>query len=164
MNLRIMSSACLVLVAGFVSACASSTTCPQPAHAPRSKPAATLATSVEPGPAEVRSAEASPKRTAPHGNASVVLLARGENAFIGRLEMVAFAKVPEHQDPTEEYIHVLSGHGRLTMNGESFEISAGTTIYMPAFATVSYENGDQPFVGIQVFAGPSPADKYETWQ
>jgi quercetin dioxygenase-like cupin family protein len=112
----------------------------------------------------VRKAEAAPKRTAPHGNASVVMLARGENAFVGKLEMVAGAKVAEHQDPTEEYIHVLSGHGRLTMNGETFEISAGTTIYMPAFATVSYENGDEPFVGIQVFAGPSPADKYETWQ
>lgn len=162
MNLKGMVWSSLLLGAVCGSACASTATCPKAAQAPQASSAARP--EVEPGLAEVRSAENAPKRTSPHGNASIVMLARGENAFVGKLEMVAGAKVAEHQDPTEEYVHVLSGHGRLTMNGETFEISAGTTIYMPAFATVSYENGDEPFVGIQVFAGPSPADKYETWQ
>lgn len=113
---------------------------------------------------EVRSAEAAPKKTAPHGKATVALLAQGENAFLGKLEMVAGASVPEHQDPTEEYIHVLSGHGTLVMNGQRYEIGPGMTIFMPAFATVSYQNGDEPFVGIQVFAGPGPAQKYDAWK
>ncbi len=72
--------------------------------------------------------------------------------------------MPEHQDPTEEYIHVLSGRGTLTMDGVSYEVSAGTTIFMPAQATVSFQNGDEPLVAIQVFAGPGPAEKYNTWQ
>ena len=50
------------------------------------------------------------------------------------------------------------------MDGKTYEITAGTTIYMPANATVSFQNGDQPLVAIQVFAGPGPAAKYDTWK
>jgi quercetin dioxygenase-like cupin family protein len=40
------------------------------------------------------------------------------------LELAAGASVPENQDPTEEYIHVLEGHGTLTMNGQRYEMGA----------------------------------------
>jgi quercetin dioxygenase-like cupin family protein len=146
---------CFILLA----ACA---TCPA-ATTPTCPAAAAPATATAP-PEEVRAIEAAPKRTAPSGKSVITLLARGNNAFIGKLEMLPGATVPENQDPTEEYIHVLSGHGTMIMNGKSYEIAAGTTIYMPAFATVSYQNGDEPLVAIQVFAGPAPADKYETWK
>lgn len=107
--------------------------------------------------------EAAEHRKAPSGKADVWLLARGDNAFLGRLTMEAGARVPEHADPTEEYIHVLEGRGRITIDGVHHEVKPGTTIYMPAGAKVSYENGDSAFVGIQVFAGPGPADKYDQW-
>jgi quercetin dioxygenase-like cupin family protein len=147
---------CLVLL-GACATCpvAATPTCPAAAAAPQAAPAPSE---------EVRASEAAPKRTSPSGKAFITLLARGQNAFVGKLEMLPGAAVPEHQDPTEEYIHVLAGHGTMIMNGKTYEIAPGTTIFMPAFATVSYQNGDQPMVAIQVFAGPSPADKYESWK
>jgi quercetin dioxygenase-like cupin family protein len=146
---------CLVLL-GACATCpvATTPTCPSSA-AP-----ATVSAPAE----EVRALEAARKGTSPSGKAFITLLARGQNAFVGKLEMQPGAAVPEHQDPTEEYIHVLSGRGTMIMNGKTYEIAPGTTIFMPAFATVSYQNGDEPLVAIQVFAGPSPADKYESWK
>jgi len=99
-----------------------------------------------------------------NGKAEIALLARGERAFVGRLTMAAGGAVAEHQDPTEEYIHVLSGGGPLRIDGATYEISAGGTAFMPAGATVSYQNGDQELVALQVFAGPESADKYQKWQ
>jgi quercetin dioxygenase-like cupin family protein len=64
---------------------------------------------------------------------------------------------------TEEYIHVLRGTGTITIDGIQHEIAPGTTIYMPANARVSFDNGDEPMTAIQVFAGPAPADKYDAW-
>lgn len=103
------------------------------------------------------------RRRNPPGTAVVTLLARGENAFLARLEMDPGAAVPEHRDATEEYVHVLEGSGRITIDGTSHEVTAGTTIYMPANALVSFQNGDAPLVGLQVFAGPEPAAKYDAW-
>lgn len=97
------------------------------------------------------------------GAAQIWALARGRNAFLGKLEMAPGGKVPEHRDATEEYIHILSGGGKFTIDGQTHEVGPGTTIYMPANALVSFENGAEPLVAIQVFAGPEPAAKYEAW-
>lgn len=104
-----------------------------------------------------------PTATAPNGKATITHLAMGHNAYLGRLRMDAGAGVPAHRDPTEEYIHVLEGGGSMTIDGEVYEIGPGTTIYMPANAEVSYQNGDQEMLALQVFAGPEPAAKYEAW-
>ena len=100
---------------------------------------------------------------APNGRARVTILARGLEAFVGRLEMDAGAAVPEHRDATEEYIHVLEGSGTITIDDVEHPLAAGDTVYMPANAKVSFQNGDAPLVGLQVFAGPEPAAKYEAW-
>lgn len=113
--------------------------------------------------ATVVALDAAPKSTAPNGKGRITVLARGQNAFLGKLEMDAGGAVPAHRDATEEYIHVLEGGGTMTIDGQTYEVSAGTTIYMPANAEVSYQNGDQNMVAIQVFAGPEPAKKYEAW-
>lgn len=117
--------------------------------------AAPLPTVVEPPDIETR--------WAPSGKAHVEILARGTNAFVGRLHVEAGAAVPEHQDPTEEYIHVLQGTGTLTIDGWVSEVGPGDTVFMPARATVSYQNGDEEMVAIQVFSGPESADKYDGW-
>lgn len=49
------------------------------------------------------------------------------------------------------------------IDGQSHEISSGHVVYMPAGATVSFKNGDQPLEALQVFAGPESADKYAAW-
>lgn len=103
-------------------------------------------------------------RTAPSGKASIHIFAQGENAFVGRLELAAGAKVPEHRDATEEYIHILEGSGVITIDDQKHAVGPGATVYMPANAKVSYQNGDAKLVAIQVFAGPAPAAKYEQWK
>jgi quercetin dioxygenase-like cupin family protein len=102
-------------------------------------------------------------KTASHGKAWITELARGENAFVGRLGIAPGAKVPEHRDETEEYIHVLSGHGKITVDGKTTDIGPGSAVFMPARAKVSFENGDETMTVLQVFAGPGPAKKYAGW-
>ena len=98
------------------------------------------------------------------GKASIKFLARGQNAFVGKLQMAAGGKVPEHRDATEEYIHVLSGGGTIFIEDKPSTLKAGTTVYMPAGAKVRFDNGPEPLVAVQVFAGPGPAAKYDKWQ
>jgi quercetin dioxygenase-like cupin family protein len=96
-------------------------------------------------------------------NGRVTRLAQGKNAFLARLEMDPFAKVPEHRDATEEYIHVLSGHGTMWIDDEQTVVGPGDTVFMPANAKVRFENGPSSMSAIQVFAGPGPAEKYTAW-
>lgn len=112
----------------------------------------------------VRALEDSPTRSAPNGSATVTVLAHGTQAFVAKLEMSPGATVPSHRDETEETIYVLEGSGSLTMDATTYSVGPGTTIFMPAGAEVSFENGDAPLVGIQVFAGPQPAAKYDAWK
>ena len=91
------------------------------------------------------------------------VLARGVNAFVAELSMDAGAAVPEHADATEEYIHVLEGSGTITIDGDTYELAAGATVFMPAGAVVSFQNGDAPMRALQVFAGPEPAATYDAW-
>ena len=102
-------------------------------------------------------------RVAGSGKATITTLARGENAFLGKLTMTGGGKVPLHRDATEEYIHVVSGSGTIHIDGIAHAIGPGTTVYMPANAEVRYDNGPEPLEAIQVFAGPEPAAKYDGW-
>lgn len=152
-----------VLVSFLLGACATAAVEsvaaePEPQPAPPAQ--------VEPAgpPTSVVALEDAPTRNSPSGSATIAHLARGNNAYLGRMELAAGATVPEHQDTTEEYIHVLAGAGTITIDGSAHAIATGTTVYMPANATVSFQNGEAPMVALQVFAGPAPAAKYDAWQ
>ncbi len=112
-------------------------------------------------------AAVTPLDRAPHRRkgaaADIHLLARGRNAFLGKLEMAPGGEVPLHRDPTEEYIHILEGGGTFTIDGQAHAVGPGATIYMPPNAEVTFKNGDARLVAIQVFAGPEPAAKYDAW-
>ncbi len=112
---------------------------------------------------EVRRGDALVARVAPSGTATITALAQGSEAFVGRLTIAPGAAVPEHRDETEEYIHVIAGSGTIHIDGTAYPIGAGDTVYMPANALVSYENGARELVALQVFAGPGPASKYDGW-
>lgn len=114
--------------------------------------------------AQVVSAGEADARQVPSGKATAMRYVAGENAYVGRLQMDAGGAVPEHQDPTEEYIFILAGSGEMTIDGVVTEVGPNTAIYMPAGATVSYKNGDAPLDAIQVFAGPGPEAKYDKWE
>ena len=117
----------------------------------------------KPGEAAVVPIEAAPVRVSPNGQARVTILAQGFNAFLAKLEMDPGAKVPPNRDATEEYVHVLEGSGKVTIDGKSYDVAPGTTIYMPANSDCSFDNGDQKLVGIQIWAGPEPSKKYDAW-
>ena len=105
-----------------------------------------------------------PKRQVGKGQAVATLLAQGKNAYVGRLEIAPGAGVPEHRDPTEEYIYFLFGGGTMHVDGKKYEVRPGHLVYMPANAKVSYENGDETTKVLQFFAGPEPAKKYDDWK
>lgn len=153
----------LPLLAAFVLGACAATAVQSSASAPKveTKEATVAATPGVWGPI-TRAAEAE-RRVSPNGKARLTILARGREAFLGRLEMDPGAAVPEHRDATEEYIHVLEGSGTMVIDDATFSIAAGDTVYMPADAKVSFQNGDAPLVGLQVFAGPEPAAKYDAW-
>ena len=103
-------------------------------------------------------------RVAPSNKADVRVLAHGTKAFLGHLRMDPGAAVPEHRDTSEEYIYILQGSGQLTIDDRTHQISAGSAVFMPANAKVSFQNGDKQLVAIQVFAGPESANKYAKWK
>ena len=98
------------------------------------------------------------------GKAVIEIFKEGKNAFIGRLTLAPHGKVPKHRDPTEEYLLIESGRGHITIDGKKTLVKAGDFIYMPALAEVSFKNGDQPLIALQIFAGPQSARKYDQWQ
>ena len=98
------------------------------------------------------------------GKAKIEILSKGKAAFLGRLTIAPGVHIPEHRDETEEYLYFLQGGGELYIEGKKILVTAGDAVYMPAKALVSYQNGSVETVVVQVFAGPSPAKKYDRWK
>jgi quercetin dioxygenase-like cupin family protein len=102
------------------------------------------------------------------GKATVWRLAGKEegaqSAFFAVLELAPGAKVPVHRDATEEYIYILQGTGQITIDGVQHSLKAGSGVFMPANAEVSFvATGDAPVRAVQFFAGQGPEAKYEGW-
>jgi quercetin dioxygenase-like cupin family protein len=98
------------------------------------------------------------------GKAKVRTLVQGGKAWIGTLVLEAAAQVPLHRDATEEYIVVTQGGGVLWIDGKRHVVVVGSAVFMPAGAQVRFENGARPTTILQVFAGPGPAAKYDSWK
>lgn len=93
----------------------------------------------------------------------VIKAVEGNNAFLAFLQIEPGAGVPQHRDTTEEFVLVVEGGGVITIDGASHELTVGSAVYMAPNAEVSYANGDRKSTVIQVFAGPEPSKKYESW-
>jgi len=104
-----------------------------------------------------------PAKGAPNGRSAVTLLAEGEEAVVTMLELDPHAAIPEHRDGTEVFLHILSGGGTMTIDGEDYELDAGATVYAPANAALAFHNGARPLRALQVFANPGPESKYDGW-
>lgn len=100
---------------------------------------------------------------APSGKARVLKLAQGKNAVLSLLTLEPGAPVPFHRDSTEEYLFIQEGGGSLTLDGATHELTAGSVVYMRAGAEVAFLNGPRQTIALQVFAGPEPAVKYDSW-
>ena len=105
-----------------------------------------------------------PTRAAANGNAQITLFAEGEHGFMGKLRMAGGAKVPEHQDESEEFLYVLKGEGTITVDGTEYDVTPNTGIFLPAGAKVSYQNGDRVMEALQFFAPTDSANKYSGWE
>ena len=114
--------------------------------------------------AQVISPDQLERRQVGQGKAVIEIFKEGRAAFVGRLTLAPHAAVPQHRDPTEEYLIVESGSGVITLDGVKHTIKAGDVVYMPARAEVSFKNGPQTLRALQVFAGPESARKYDRWQ
>ncbi len=107
-------------------------------------------------------------RVAPSGKATIHRIAGKEegakNAFFGLLEIQPGAKVPLHRDATEEYLYMITGEGKLTIDGVTTAIQAGFGVFMPANAEVTFEaTGTELIQAVQFFAGQGPEAKYDKW-
>lgn len=89
-----------------------------------------------------------------HGNKSL---------FLSVLKVPAGGKVPEHKDPTEEYLYVLKGTGTLWIDDQEMKIGPRMVVYMPAGAKVRFQAGNTPVEVLQVFAPSGPEKKYKAW-
>ncbi len=121
-----------------------------------------------PAAAVVRHVDEAPVRTHPKGVARVRTLAAPadgtQSAFLAVLELDAGAGVPEHRDPTEEYVYVLEGGGTITIDGRAHALRPGHAVFMPANAQVSFQaSADGPTRVLQVFAPAGPEAKYGAW-
>ncbi len=99
----------------------------------------------------------------PNGNAKLLKLAEGKNAFFAVISLDPGAAVPFHRDETEEYLLIMEGGGALTLDGHTYDLTEGSVVYMRAGAEVAFLNGPEETIGFQIFAGPKPARKYDTW-
>ncbi|MEZ4384937.1 MAG: cupin domain-containing protein [Nannocystaceae bacterium] len=158
-----MSPRVAIFTAFLLGACSSAAVSSVASEAPAQAAPTAAAAPAEEGARRVVAADAAEHRQAPNGKGDVFIFARGDNAFLARLELAGGGAVPEHRDATEEYLYILEGRGDLMIDDQAYAIAPGTAVYMPANAKVSYQNGDARLVALQVFAGPAPAAKYDAW-
>ena len=120
--------------------------------------------SIAPIRGEVIFTSTAPKREVGGGKAVIQIFKEGQAAFVGRLTLAPDVAVPLHRDPTEEYLLIEQGEGEITIDGQSSMVKVGDFIYMPAGAEVSFKNGQQVLIALQIFAGPNSARKYDKWR
>lgn len=104
-----------------------------------------------------------PERVSPSGAARMTPLLRGEDAFVGLLQLDPGAVIPENRDPSGEYVWILEGEGTLTVAGVAHAVTAGSAAYLPAEVPAGFVAGPAPVRVLQVFADPGPAAKYDGW-
>ena len=77
-----------------------------------------------------------------------VLLGREDGApnfAMRRFVMGEGGGMPPHTNTVEHEQYVLSGRGRVTIDGEAHEVAAGDVLYIPAGSPHSYEVLEAPF-------------------
>ena len=88
-----------------------------------------------------------------------------KHGFMALLTLPPGGKVPEHRDPTEEYLYFLEGEGHIWINDQKFLVKKGHSVYMPANAKVKFEGAKKgPIKVLQFFAPPGPEVKYDLWK
>jgi len=98
---------------------------------------------------------------APDLSRKVSLLVSKENCGAEHISSGSFWLSPGHETvadihpDAEEIYYVVSGEGKLVMDGEQFRVSKGMTVYIPTGVKhQSFNDGDEELVYFYVFAPP----------
>lgn len=68
-------------------------------------------------------------------------------------ELEAGSKMPEHQHPQEQIIHILSGRMRVLANGGTHELGAGESYYLASNVPHAVETPEKTMV-LDTFSPP----------
>ena len=112
----------------------------------------------------VKRAEEVPRRTVEAGTATEtqVLLGADDGApnfAMRRFVMGDGGGMPRHTNTVEHEQYVLAGRARIGIGDRSYEVSAGSVLYIPAGAPHSYEVLEAPFEFLCVV--PNRPDRIE---
>ncbi|MFU8802381.1 MAG: cupin domain-containing protein [Bradymonadaceae bacterium] len=102
-------------------------------------------------------------RVSPTGETTVLWLASGEKAYLGKIALAPGAVVPLHRHESEEYLYIVEGGGVMTIEGKEYELAPGTVVLVPTGFEHGYVNGPAPTKALQVFAAPDGAARFLEW-
>jgi len=95
-----------------------------------------------------------PKLETVHGRHGAILIV-GEKAMMMKLKVEPGIPTPPHSHPHEQMGHLLEGQGTLYVEGETREIVAGTSFWVPPNAPHNFDaTGDKPAILIEAFSPP----------
>ncbi|MHA2495520.1 MAG: cupin domain-containing protein [Candidatus Hodarchaeales archaeon] len=84
-----------------------------------------------------------------------VILVVGEKAMMMKLTIEPGIPTPPHSHPHEQMGHVLEGKGILFAGGESIEVEAGTSFWIPPDVPHNFDaTGNKPAILIEAFSPP----------
>ncbi|MHA2367732.1 MAG: cupin domain-containing protein [Candidatus Hodarchaeales archaeon] len=84
-----------------------------------------------------------------------VIIVVGEKAMMMKLTIEPGIPTPPHSHPHEQMGHVLEGKGILFAGGESIEVEAGTSFWIPPDVPHNFDaTGSKPAILIEAFSPP----------
>lgn len=173
----IATAAAMAVMALGSMACSTASPCPQecnpaPATAEEpelvevenTSPEEVVEVAEEPVEPFVGSFDDSVARISPDDRVGVLALAEGRNAYVGQISLAPDTEVPLHRHESEEYLFILEGGGTMTIEGEQYELAAGSMVAVPSNAEHGFVNGPRRTVAFQVFAIPDAAHRFLEWE
>ncbi|RDV38752.1 cupin domain-containing protein [Bradymonadaceae bacterium TMQ3] len=94
----------------------------------------------------------------------VANLLRGEQAYMGRWALAPNAQTSPRSAAAETYLYVLEGSGVAMIAGQSYIVGPHMAVYVPAGAELSFTNGAERLVAVQVYAPGEEAARYQEWR
>jgi quercetin dioxygenase-like cupin family protein len=109
-------------------------------------------------------------RSSPDGKSDIrILIDPEENpdvpAYLGLGRFEPGAEIGEHDHPgSAELLYIVSGSGRMTVEGVTLKVVAGDAIRIPPGARHSFRNSGQvPLEAVQLYLPPGPEARFKLW-
>jgi len=86
--------------------------------------------------------------------------------YAGTAQLQPDAGLPEHShESSAELVYILSGSGKLVLNGAEQTVQAGDLIFIPPGVLHSFHNSGGEVVNVfQVYSPPGPEERFKTWR